>query len=339
MKPVTDDPPVNVDYTATSVRPHWEQLPDAVQRAVEQAAGSPVVSAEPPPGSGFTGGFAAVVHLADGRRVFAKAGSSRNPHLCSAYAQEAVVLRELPAAVPAPRFVGASHLPPGEADEHEWRVVVAEVADGTLPQPWTDDALAAAHDACVACVAALTPVPSGMRLPHLADALGRDAAVLASFPRLAAGEVAIPSGQPGWLPGRLAELADIVTGAAPYLEGDTACHFDLRADNMLIGPRGAVFVDWNWLVEGAGWVDFVGLLPLARADGVDVDAWLARSPLTRSVAPEAVDAWLAIIAAFMLRNADEPVWEGGTPAVRLHQRRYARTYLDWLGARRGWTRA
>jgi hypothetical protein len=339
MRPAADDPPVTVDYTATCVRPRWEQLPDAVQRAVERAAGAAVVAADPPPGSGFTGGFAAVVHLADGRRVFAKAGSSRNPHLCSAYAQEAVVLRALPAAVPAPRFVGAGHLAPGEADEHEWRVVVAEAADGSLPQPWTDDALAAAHDACVACVAALTPVPEDLRLPRLAERLGQDPAVLASFPRLAAGEVPIPSGQPRWLSDRLGELTQIVNGAAPYLDGDTACHFDLRADNMLVGPRGAVLVDWNWLVQGAAWVDFVGLLPLARVDGVDVDAWLARSPLTRSVPPEAVDAWLALIAAFMLRNADEPVWEGGTPAVRLHQRRYARTYLDWLAVRRGWVAA
>ncbi|GAA4359148.1 hypothetical protein [Angustibacter luteus] len=108
---------------------------------------------------------------------------------------------------------------------------------------------------------------------------------------------------------------------------------------MLVGPAGAVFVDWNWLMRGAGWTDFVGLLPLARRDGVDVEAWLTRSALTRDVPPASIDAWLAVIAAYMLPNADEPVWPGGPPLVRVHQRLYARTFLDWLGARRGWTTA
>ncbi len=329
---------VHVDYTATCVRPRWEDLPQAVQQAVSTAAGSPVVAADEPPGSGFTGGFAAVVRLADGRSVFAKAGSSRNPHLTQAYAQEAAVLRALPPGAPAAGFVGAAHLAPGDVDEHEWRVVVADVAPGALPQPWTDAGLAAVHDACVASVRALTPAPEGMDLPTLGSLFLEDQVVLSVFRRLRSGELSLTHGQPSWLPERFDELDELLNSAAAHLEGDTACHCDLRADNILLGPSGAVFVDWNWLVRGAGWVDFVGLLPLARADGVDVDAWVARSPLTRDVAPDAVDAWLTVISAYMLRNADEPVWVGGPPAVRDHQRRYARTYLDWLGARRGWTR-
>lgn len=130
------DPPVPlVDYTATCLRPRWGELPAGVRAAVELAAGSPVERAAEPPGSGFTGRFAAVVHLKDGRRVFAKAGSSRNPHLVAAYRQEATVLQALPAGCPAPRFVGAGHLDVGEVDGHEWQVVVAEVAEGSSPSP------------------------------------------------------------------------------------------------------------------------------------------------------------------------------------------------------------
>jgi hypothetical protein len=44
---------------------------------------------------------------------------------------------------------------------------------------------------------------------------------------------------------------------------------------------------------GPAWTDFVGVLPLARADGVDVDAWLRRSPLSRDAHPDDVDTWLA----------------------------------------------
>ena len=327
---------VDVDYTATCARPRWDDLPVGVRQAVAQAAGGRVVAADAPPGSGFTGGFAAVVHLEDGRSVFAKAGSSRNPHLTQAYAQEAKVLRALPAGVPAPGFVGEAHLAAGEVDEHEWRIVVAERAEGELPQPWTRQALDAVHEACLRSVAVLTPEPGGMELPTLGSLFLDDATVLSVFRRLASGELRLTHGQPSWLPDRYDELHDLLNGAGPHLQGDTACHCDLRADNILLGPSGAVFVDWNWLVRGAAWVDFVGLLPLARADGVDVDAWVERSPLTRDVDPESIDAWLSVIAAYMLRNADEPVWVGGPPAVRDHQRRYARTYLDWLAARRGW---
>jgi hypothetical protein len=68
-----------------------------------------------------------------------------------------------------------------------------------------------------------------------------------------------------------------------------------------------------------------------------VDAWLARSPLTQGVDPAAIDAWLAVIAAYMLENSQRRPWPGAPAALRVHQRRYARTFLDWLGARRGWT--
>ncbi|GAB3593876.1 hypothetical protein GCM10027446_16780 [Angustibacter peucedani] len=307
-----------------------------MQQLVGTAAGSPVVRADDPPGSGFTGGFAAVVHLADGRRVFAKAGSSRNPHLVAAYAQEARVLAALPSGAPAARYVGQGHLDAGTADEHEWQVVVAEALDGRLPQPWTEPDLEAVHAACRASVDALTPAPDDLDLPELADDLSGDAEIVSCFERLASGELALTWGQPAWLPQRYAELHALVAAVPEHLTGDTACHFDLRADNVLVGPYGAVFVDWNWLVRGAAWTDFVGLLPLVRADGLDAEGWLARSPLTRDVDPAAVDTWLATIAAYMLAHADDPLWPGGPELVRVHQRRYARTFLDWLGARRGW---
>src|SRR4051794_32087581 len=91
-----DDRPARIDYTRTVERPTWDELPYVVRETVERAAGSRVSWAQQPARSGFSGGFAAVVHLADDRRAFAKAGSSRNPFLCSAYAREAVVLEALP---------------------------------------------------------------------------------------------------------------------------------------------------------------------------------------------------------------------------------------------------
>jgi hypothetical protein len=329
-------PVPDLDYTATARRPAWTDLPDGVRRAVAGAAGAAVLHAGAPATSGFSGGFAAVLDLADGRRVFAKAGSSDNPHLITAYAQEAIVLAALPGQAPAPRLVGSAALLAGEVDDRAWQVVVAQVAPGRMPHPWTDADLSALHDACLRSAAALTPPPPGLDLPGMPDQYGRDPATVRCFADLASGRLALAAGQPVWVRDRYAELQALVDAAAGALEGGTANHGDVRADNVLVHRGRAVLVDWNWLAVGPTWTDFVGVLPLARADGLDADRWLAASPLTREVDPAAVDAWLAVIAAYMLANAGSPVWPGGPPTVRTHQRRYARTFLDWLGARRGW---
>ena len=323
-----------VDYTATVQRPVWSQLPGAVHRAVEEAAGDRVVHAADPPGSGFTGSFAAVVHLSDGRRAFAKAGSNLNEHVLGALTQEAVVLAALPVGVPAPRLIGAARL---TVDDADWQVVVTEALPGRIPQPWTPRDLAAVHSACLASAAALTPAPPELSLPLLTDELTDDRRSLEYFDDVAAGTATPTWGQPAWLVEHAADLSALARLAPSATAGATGCHGDLRADNVMVDGDVAVLVDWNWLSQGAAWTDFVGVLPLARADGVDVDRLLPRSPLTEGVDPDAIDAWLSIIAAYMLASSDDPIWPGGSEWIRVHQRRYARTFLDWLGDRRGWS--
>jgi hypothetical protein len=327
-----------VDYTATSQRPQWTQLPCAVQEAVAKAAGARVLRAERSVGSGFTGGFAAVLHLADGRRAFAKAGSSGNAHVIEAYRREAQVLAALPRAVPAPRLLGAASLAAGDADREAWQVVVVEAVDGRLPLPWTEPDVATVHEACLAAAEALDPAPGALTplLGSLVTELAHDPAIRSAFADLEAGRLPLTVGQPAWLSDRYAEL-DALLGVAPVaLAGTCATHGDLRADNVLVAGGRAVVVDWNWLSLGPAWADFLSILPPARAEGVDADAWLRRSPLTQDVDPEHVDTWLAVIAAYMLGAAEQPLFPGALPALRAHRRRYARTFLDWLGARRGW---
>lgn len=334
-----DEPVPQLDYRFTSRRPAWADLPRAVRDGLASAAGSAVVGVEPPVASGFSGGFAAVLHLADGRDVFAKAGYGANPHLLDAYAKEAWVLERLPAAVPAPRLIGAAALGPGEAGEFGWSLLAIEAAGGSIPVPWTTRALGIAHEACLACVEALSPAPADLaaRLGRMVDTFARAEKIVGALPGLAAGTLERSAGQPRWLDRRLDDVQALVLRARTALAGDTATHNDLRADNLLIDGDRAVVVDWNWPNLGPAWTDWVGLLPIARADGVDVDAALAASPLTRHVDPDDVDAWLAVVAAYMLSVAPQPLWVGGHPAIRQHQRRYARLFLDWLAARRGWT--
>jgi hypothetical protein len=70
--------------------------------------------------------------------------------------------------------------------------------------------------------------------------------------------------------------------------------------------------------------------------GVDVEALMARSPLFTGADPEEVDAFLAVIAVYMLSSLDAPPPPGCTPALRQHQHLMARAFLAMLGQRRGW---
>ncbi len=231
--------------------------------------------------------------------------------------------------------MGSAHLPAGTVDEHPWQLLVTEAAPGRVPQPWTERSVGAVHDASVLVGEVLAPLAH-----RWSEQLGAhyvaDHAVAGCYRALAEGALALTSGQPRWLPGRLAELQQLVDAAAEAVAGAVPGHADLRADNVLVDGDRATLVDWNWVMLGPPWSDFVGVLPLARHDGVDVDGWMARSPLTRDADPRAVDAWLALVAAYMLQAADQPVWPGGPASVQVHRRRFARLFLDWLAVRRGW---
>jgi hypothetical protein len=325
-----------VDYLRTATRPAWDDLPEQARACVAEAAGSAVVHVDAPPTTGFSNAFAAGLVLADGRRVFTKVGWPMNSWTLDAVAAEAAALATMPAAVPAARLVGSAET---DGPGGTWSALVTTWRPGRPPVPWTAPALDAVHDACLATADALTPAP-----PGLGPALGTVSAQGFGgwFGRLADGEVPPAWGQPSWLPDRARDLQSLVAVADDAVDGRTGVHGDLRADNLLVdlgGPHReatVTIVDWNWLGRGPVWFDLVGLLPPARADGVDVDALVARSPLTAGADPDAVDAFLAAVAAFMLEQADEPVFAGGPPVLRVHQRRYARLFLDWLGARRGW---
>ncbi len=234
---------------------------------------------------------------------------------------------------------GPSGLDPGVADEYAWRVLVVEVVPGRVPQPWTPSDVAAVHEACVLAAAALTPAPQGLGLTSLGADLLADERSMNLFDRLASGAATVTWGQPHWVLEQASELSALARAAPSAVQGSTACHGDLRADNVLVDGERAMLVDWNWLARAAPWTDFVGVLAPACADGVDVDAWVRRSPLTRNVPADDIDAFLAWVTAFMLAGAEDPPWPGGSALVRVHQRRFARTFLDWLAARRGWVRS
>ncbi|HEY3561704.1 MAG TPA: phosphotransferase [Kribbella sp.] len=329
---------MDVDYSATSLRPDWSSLPAELHDALAVALGTRIVDVADPVSSGFTGGFAARARLADGRHVFIKA-APEGLHAYEAYQREAEVVPQLPPSVRAPAIVTTAHTPrqggAGSSPRDErWFAVVSEWVEGRMPgTPWTDEDFGRVTAACELMAEALRPSPLD-GLSMFADLVGEDVGVPA---QILAGERKLPTGLQDWLPHILPELAELVLLAPEALAGDSAAHSDLRPDNLLIDNDGTCWtIDWNWLTLGPRWVDWVGLLPVAQHQGIDTFTAVARSPLTADVPNDHLDCLVAVIAAYMMKNADAPPPPGCTPALRDHQRLQAWTHLDWLAVRRNW---
>ncbi|TWD83813.1 phosphotransferase family enzyme [Kribbella amoyensis] len=322
-------PPV-VDYANTSARPSWRTLPEVLRRSLVVALGTEIRTAGPPVGSGFTGGFAAAVTLADGREVFVKA-APESLHAYRAYQREAEIVPQLPSAIRVPEIVATAH---AADDETRWFAVISARIDGRMPgSPWTADDFAAVTATCETMASALTPSPlPGLKL--FSAVVGDEVRVPE---QVRSGDRPLPTGFQPWLEGAIPEFADLVSRYPVALAGDSATHNDLRPDNLLIDPAGRCWtVDWNWLALGPAWLDWAGLLPIAQHHGIDTAAAIRRSPLTADVPADDLDCFAAVIAAYMLSDLDAPPPRGCTPELRRHQRLYAWTFLDWLAARRGW---
>ncbi|MDU0312214.1 phosphotransferase [Phycicoccus sp. M110.8] len=321
----------DVDYRFTSRRPEFADLPEVVQARIAGLAGAEVAHAHPAVTSGFTGAYAGLLELRDGRRVFAKAADPDHPFAHAALPREAAVLALLDGRAGAPNLVGA-----GEADV--WTVNVLEAIDGRLPgMPWTPTDAAAAHAACVEWAALPTDLVARLTDNTVAEDVGRDQVALTCLDDLAAGARPWPEGCRPLSADQARELAELGRSAARALVGDRLVHGDLRPDNMLMTPGGrARFVDWNWVARGPGWCDFVGLLPLMAHQGLDADRLALESPLLAGVDPDAVDAFLAVIIGFMVEHAGHPDVDSSQSAVRAHQAQMARTFLAWLAHRRSW---
>ncbi|HET6989395.1 MAG TPA: phosphotransferase [Kribbella sp.] len=321
----------DVDYTATSLRPDWNTLPPALHESLAVALGTEIVEAAAPVRSGFTGGFAAAVRLADGRRVFVKAADD-TMHAYGAYQREAEVVPQLPSVIRVPPIITTAH---AVAGGRRWFAVVSEWVEGRMPgAPWTAGDFALVTAMCERIVMDPGRLPG---LETFLKDLEGDESPLQLPGQIVAGERPLPSGLQPWVPRILPELADLVQLAPEAFAGEAATHGDLRPDNLLIDATGTCWtVDWNWLALGPRWMDWVGLLPVAHHQGIDTAAAIRSSPLTADVPPEHLDCFVGAIAAYMMRNADAPPPLGCTPALREHQRFYAWTFLDWLAVRRGW---
>lgn len=316
--------PLRAPTGATAQRPLWHDLPDRVRGIIEDAAGSPVREAISQ-GGGFTSGFASRLLLDDGRRVFLKAASRLlSPVAHPSYVTEASVITALPDAVAAPRLLW--HLEDGD-----WVVLCFEDVEAQAPaRPWRAPELAAVLDALPGLAAALTPVPAGLPVAEL-EGFDHE---MAFWRKRSAGDaeaLAVPI--PAEWDLRVDLLASLEAGWVDACAGETATHFDLRDDNILLTRDGRVLVcDWNWLTRGAAWLDLAGLLVSVHGDGLDADAAWAAHPLAQTAPPGALETFLVAIAGLFVESAARPRDER-SPWLREHQAWWRDAALSWLASR------
>jgi len=310
--------PSPVPHGHTAHRLDWVHLPPMVRRAISEQCGSPVTSADSQD-SGFTPGFASVLHCEDGSRHFVKAASliAQRP-FAEAYREEARKLAALPDDAPAARLRWT-------LEAYDWYALSTEYVDARAPaRPWQPAELQACVDMLVAAAAVLTPAPTGLDLPHAADELG---AWPAYWQHLRTTRPELP---------HLEEAAALAATFAEVTAGTTLVHTDVRDDNLLLTTDGRVLLcDWNWPMVGAVWLDSLFLLIGPRGDGLDVESAISRHPLLSAVPPEHLDVVLALVVGYFLKCADDPV-PTTSPFLRDAQRWQGEVCWDWLCERRGW---
>lgn len=306
----------------------WDDLPEHVHTHIADLIGSTVTHVRSTT-SGFSPGFAGIVHGADGGVTFVKATSAKlHPFSIDLGRREIVVNAALPASVRAPAME-FSH------DDGDWALAGFEVIDGRAPAlPWTEAGLAEA----LAAISDLSEIQvdeaDGFRAfsDLLAEAF-RHWTEFASLPAAEQSARALNRPWGEWVLRHADTLATWERDAPAASAGNRLIHADLRADNMIRDVAGDVWlVDWPHAMMGAPWVDLVGFLPSVQMQGGGPCAAHFRDhALGRSVEHEELRAVVAAVAGFFLLGSWEPAPEQ-IPTVREFQFAQAVPAVRWLQA-------
>jgi hypothetical protein len=302
-------------------RPGYEQVPQQLRQWVERELGSPVASATSQPG-GFSPGVAARLITVDGARAFVKAiATSRHAETAALHRYESQAMLAIPPGPALPRLYATY-------DDGDWVGLLLEDIEGRHPVPWT---LADAHRVATAInqrVSEFTPSPWS-DAPRLEDA-----------PRMRTSWWAQATEDllPGWVRAHRMHLIALEERVPVAVRGQTLCHRDVLAENILLTPAGGVvFVDWAWASQGAAWIDTMNLIcgvAMERTD-IDLDALTSATPQTREIEPEILTAYLANSAGSAHVKAQQSGPQN-IPALQAWRHRRAAALLDWLQRRTGW---
>ncbi len=304
--------------TAAGQRIGWDDVPVHVRAEVEHILGSPVVEARSQTG-GFSPGTADRVRTEDGRRAFVKAaGRSLNEGTVRLHRREIAVTAALTESIPAPTLLGSY-------DDGDWVALVLEDVEGRHPRtPWDAAELAAVLTAVRHLAAApLSAAQLGYELAG--EVLTHD---FAGWRRVALDP---PPDLEPWARDHIDDLTGRADAVLPRLTGESLLHMDIRADNLLVRPDGAVvIVDWPWAARGPAWLDTVSVLVNVNLfGGHDVEALVAEHVRAD---PDDVTGFLVGLTGYFLDAARQP-GSPGLPTVRAFQAVQGHTTLDWVRRR------
>lgn len=315
---------------AQGVRLGWHEVPASVRAQVEARLGSRIVEVHSQAG-GFSPGVAARVRTDAGQRIFLKAaGPLPNPDTAHFHRREARVAAALPTDAPVPRFHWAI-----DDVATGWVVLAFDSIDGHQPaQPWREDELRRVMAALSELSTFLTPSPlSAAEVGTACEALDTH---ICGWRALLNDPAEIRAGLDDWARRHLDKLAALEAKAGTAAAGDTLLHFDLRADNMLLTEDRVWIVDWPHVRVGAAWVDLVFFAPsVAMAGGMQPEELLAHHPPSRITDADTLNAGIAAVAGFFVRQSLLPV-PPGLPTLRAFQAAQGVVACQWLAQRLGW---
>lgn len=302
-----------------AIRMQWTELPAEVTRWVESELGGAVVTTRSQ-ANGFSSGTADRVETAGGRRAFVKALSrQRNAGGYELHRRETVVMRSLPATVPAPRLLGSF-------DDGEWVALILEDVDGTHPRANDREDVRGVLDALATLPLAVDTLSW---LPRVNEELEDD---FHGWNRIAQdGADAILSTAARELRERIVSVS---VDAFDAVDGESLVHLDCRVDNILVDPAGKVrIVDWPWASVGAPWLDALTyLLDVSMRDlEVDVEIYLDH-PIFETMTSDHADAALAGLAGAFYDNARAPALLD-MPTLRSFQKAEGDAAVEWLSRR------
>ena len=189
-------------------------------------------------------------------------------------------------------------------------LLLSDLSHNDWPPPWTDQAARRVLE----CIAELHRADAPLR--SYAEVHGPEQNwwdIVAGDPRplLALGVI---SGE--WLDRNLATIREAAAEVSG--EGDSVTHFDLRSDNISLGPDRVFLVDWSHACLGNPRLDLGLFLPGWNEEG---------GPRPEEVLPDAPDvaAW---VTGFLAVHAAKPHIPTA-PDVRRMQRRHLVAALPW----------
>ncbi|MFD9887977.1 phosphotransferase family protein [Amycolatopsis sp. NPDC059027] len=284
-------------------RPDWEELPDAVRRAVENESGA-VLSAVPP-SAGRNSDFLATLQTERG--FFFIKGALAGTKKARMQQVEASVNTFLPHTV-APRLLW-------EVKAGGWNVLGfehtsgrhADLTPGSADLPMVADTLATLVSTLGRC-----PID----LPHAAQQWKW----MSPWRRLAD---SAPDKLDAWDRKNVAELVTLEYQAMDAMRGDSLVHGDMHPLNILVADRVRI-IDWAWASQGAAWLDTTSLVLRLVAAGhtpAEAEAWASKISAFRDAPESRVTAYAVVIMGMW-------AYRGNFPKLTDAARRYVQYRLE-----------